>query len=149
MGFLDNVTTSDLSGFEPQPLFQAKQVIELMCTGLFENPNTGNLIIKSKVLNTEHSGKDYTVFIRGNPERMPEKKIKANFLKAFWTTDELMTKKAQLSKIVGRKYSVTASAPREYKGQMYQNVDGFVDLGVPEIAVNPETVGAQTTNVVY
>jgi hypothetical protein len=130
MGFLDDITINDLNNdFPPQPIFQAKQVIELMCTDHFENPQSGNLLVKCKVLNTEHQGKDYTVFIKGHPEKMPEKKKKAAFLKAFWSEQELLSKQAQLSKIVGRKFSAVAQPPREYKGKIYQDIENFIDLG--------------------
>ena len=129
MNFLD-VTSADLhTDFPPQPLFQARQVVEFVCTSHFENPQTGNLMVKCKVLNTEHQGKEYTVFIKGLAEKMPERKKKAAFLKAFWSEDDLLNKKAQLSKIVGRKFSAVAQAPREYQGRIYHDIGNFVDLG--------------------
>lgn len=123
-----NVTKQDLDLIPI--VFNAKEVIEFVCLD-FNEMKTNTLVLNCQVLTGEHAGKRHAVFIDSR-ENSFAKKLRVQFLLAFWTKEELQTQTFHPSKLMNRKFSAVAQEPREYEGKLYQNISGFHDLGVYE-----------------
>jgi hypothetical protein len=123
-----NVTEQDLDLIPI--VFNAKEVVEFVCLDFNEMKNN-TLVMNCRVLSGDHAGKRHSIFIDSR-ENSFAKKLRVQFLLAFWTKDELQTQTFHPSKLMNRKFSAVAQEPREYEGKIYQSMTGFHDLGVYE-----------------
>lgn len=125
MSFFD-ISEADLDAATPI-IFNAGEVIEFLCLDFNETKN-GAAILNCKVLSGENAGKTHTIFLN-NHETPTAKKNRVQFLLAFWSKEELIAGENKRSKLINRKFTVVASAPRDYEGKTYQDLRQFVDLG--------------------
>ncbi len=143
-------------------IFQDKEIVKLTCTDLRQNAQNGSLQLKCKVHSGPHQGKETTIYLTSSDNEV-SKKIKAQFLKAFWTVEQIKARQADPRKLMGRSFTARSRVQTKEKGT-YQNWEQFEDLGIdgqaqaaqapqPQPAPNgqqpatpaPQTAAQQTT----
>ena len=103
----------------------------------WEERQGGDLLLNTVLLNTEHKGRGYNVYIKNEMEHDIGIKRRLNFLSAVWTKEELVGGTANLSKLANRQLMATAAPLREYNGKTYQDLNNWVDKGVATPDVIP------------
>lgn len=110
--------------------FQHNEIVKLQCIDHRVNAQNGSLQLKCLVLSGPHNGKKTTLFLSSNDNEV-SKKIKAQFLKAFWTVDQIKTKQCKPALLVGRFFTAKSKISESKKEgqQPFQNFEEFTDAG--------------------
>jgi len=95
-----------------------------------ELPDKNMLVLNTKVMTGEHEGKLMQIYLKKINEPPIAKEKWVRFLLAFWTKEQLTSKKAKMTDLISKRISVVAEMAREYNGNMYQDFRGWKDLGV-------------------
>lgn len=110
------------------PVWPAKEVAEFVVLDFQENPQTNDLKLSCKVVSERHNDRFVTMFINNKPNEFAQKR-RVQFALAFWTKEELIAGNAAPAKLVNRKFSAVANAPRDWEGKVFQDWGNFKDLG--------------------
>jgi hypothetical protein len=150
MGLLDSFTQEDLNKTE-RPIFTQGQVVELLILRIKEKQENDQLIVTCEVKNTEFKGAEYTLFLSKRNDFATKQWM--NFLKAFWTMDELKAAAAanaageksglSLTQLIGRTMEAKAGkvTTSEKNGQLYQDLGSFKATAAPvETPLDPASV---------
>ena len=123
-----NVTAEDLALTKPA-VFTAKEVVEFVCLDADENFQYQRLNLKCKILSGEHAGRNHTISLNLKKDNEVQRRKLATFAVAFYSEEEITKGETPLARLVGRKFTAIAQAPREWQGKTYQDFDYFKDLG--------------------
>lgn len=129
MSFFGSWTDEALKAPE-RLVWKTGDIVKFKVLDFNENVQTGDLVVKCLVMNTEHEGKEHKLFI-SNRQNDAAQKVRRQFALAFWTKEELVSGDAKPAKLMGRLFSSKSRvSPPKTEGQdPYQNWDGFKDLG--------------------
>jgi len=118
-------------------IFKAKETIEFGCKDVKENTDKDSITMTCKILSGEFKDRDYRITINdGNNDFARERKVQ--FALEFWTAEELKSNNFKLARLIGKRFSAVAGAPREYNGRTYQDVYGYKNLSGKEDAAQSE-----------
>lgn len=110
--------------------FKHDEIVKFTCIDVHQNVQYGTLKLKCKVESGDHVGKMYNITLRSG-DSDASKKNKGQFLRAFWTQEEIKAKNCKPARLVGRSLTAKSqlSKPREKDGKIFQNWQDFHDLG--------------------
>lgn len=140
MGFFD--TDANSLNIDPDLEFVDGEIVQILCTDFFENATKGSLTIKGNVLSGPHTGKVAKIYMNNNNNEV-SKKLKIQFLKAFWTVEEINGGNVKGARLIGRKFSVKSKVAKK-DNKTYQNWEQFHDLGVGDTAQQAQPAPSQS-----
>lgn len=110
-------------------VFVEGEEYEFICLDTIDNLSKESLILKCKVLNGEHAGKEHALFL--SKKRVYPIMIRKlrEFAKAFYTERELRSGEQPLSRLYLRKFAATALEARTHNDTVYQDFHKWRDLG--------------------
>jgi hypothetical protein len=122
--------------------FLDKEIVKMQCIDHRENAQNGSLTLKCKVLSGPHEGKQTNIYLNSN-DNEASKKVKAQFLKAFWSLEDLKAKNIKLAKLIGRLFTVKSLVKvKEGTGTVFQNWAEFTDVGAGDGTSPPVAAAA-------
>lgn len=129
MGFLDNVGSDEVLNADESLIFPEKSFIEFTCIDAKENAKNGDLILDCQVNSGEHSGKRHSIFISDRDHEIARKQ-KAQFLKAFWSIDQLKSGNISPADLVATEFTARAGKARTPEGSdmTFQGFTNFSKL---------------------
>jgi hypothetical protein len=147
-GFAAGLTEESLK-IPEKLVFQNNEIVKCQCTDFYDNATENTLNIKVNVLSGPHAGKKTSIFLNSK-DNATSQKVKVQFLKAFWTVDEICGKNGKelkLARLVGRVFTVKSRhGENKDKTKTYQNWEEFTDIGPGESApATSETPPATAT----
>lgn len=134
-GSFYDVDEQDLNDFEDAQ-FTDGEVVKFQCIDQRENVTNQSIQIKCKILSSQEPkniGKKTTIFLNSNDNEV-SKKIKAQFLKAFWTIDEIKAKQVRPARLVGLAFTakcrISTKKGEGGKEKTFTNWQEFTKLGL-------------------
>lgn len=139
-----DVTDDDLV-IDEQLYFGDQEIVKFQCIDIRQNAQSGSLQLKCNVLQApvshEHVGKKATIYMTSKDNEV-SKKIKAQFLKAFWTIEQIKSRQANPKALNGRIFTAKSKIQNKDNGKRYQNWEQFQDLGYGTNEVAPQAQAA-------
>lgn len=126
----DDITEDDLLVPE-QVIFAKNENVEGTILEISELAKSGLIRLTMKVNNTEHAGKVHELaMFKPKPNKEGKinpikKKQFVNFLLAFFTKQQVLSKQVEWSQYVGRNLKFKTGEAREFNGRTYQDSYDF------------------------
>ena len=139
MSLLGGMTMDDINN--PGIYFDKGEIVKFLCTSANLSRDGRTIILGCKVLSGSYVGNLHDIFM-SNRDHPVAKKLFSQFLKTFWTDDELertIKEGADLniSKLVGKEFTAKSGEVREHEGKKFQGFAQFaVNASAPTQAPN-------------
>lgn len=126
-----DTSEDDLKVESDKLIFEQNEVVRMLCTDYNQNMEKGSLVLRCNILSGPHHGKTTSIYINAGTNDF-NKKVRAQFLRAFWTDDQIKNKQCDRRVLINRLFDVksrVSDPSKNEKGITYQNWEDFQDRG--------------------